>query len=121
MEKISWTDRVRNEEVLHRVKEESSSLKCETCVMCDIPLTNKCSCVSSVIDMPLTNKCSCVSSVIDMPLTNKCSCVSSVIDMPLTNTPVNHLPSLQTTDNSLSRHKCNGGTLWLTLRMTKPR
>jgi hypothetical protein len=26
MEKISWTDRVRNEEVLHRVKEERSSL-----------------------------------------------------------------------------------------------
>jgi hypothetical protein len=26
MEKISWTDRVRNEEVLHRVKEESNIL-----------------------------------------------------------------------------------------------
>jgi hypothetical protein len=26
MEKISWTDRVRNEEVLHRVKEERNSL-----------------------------------------------------------------------------------------------
>jgi hypothetical protein len=26
MEKISWTDRVRNEDVLHRVKEEVSSL-----------------------------------------------------------------------------------------------
>jgi len=27
MEKISWTDRVRNEEVLHRVKEERKVLK----------------------------------------------------------------------------------------------
>jgi len=27
MEKISWTDRVRNEEVLHRVKEERSILR----------------------------------------------------------------------------------------------
>ncbi|GFG33678.1 hypothetical protein Cfor_11728 [Coptotermes formosanus] len=27
MEKISWTDRVRNEEVLHRVKEERNILK----------------------------------------------------------------------------------------------
>jgi hypothetical protein len=27
MEKISWTDRVRNEEVLHRVKEEGSILR----------------------------------------------------------------------------------------------
>jgi hypothetical protein len=26
MEKISWTDRVRNEEVLHRVKEERTIL-----------------------------------------------------------------------------------------------
>jgi hypothetical protein len=26
MEKISWTDRVRNEEVLHRVKEERNNL-----------------------------------------------------------------------------------------------
>jgi hypothetical protein len=26
MEKISWTDRVRNEEVLHRVKEERNIL-----------------------------------------------------------------------------------------------
>jgi hypothetical protein len=26
MEKISWTDRVRNEEVLHRVKEERGML-----------------------------------------------------------------------------------------------
>jgi hypothetical protein len=26
MEKISWTDRVRNEEVLHRVKEEKEYL-----------------------------------------------------------------------------------------------
>jgi hypothetical protein len=26
MEKISWTDRVRNEEVLHRVKQERNSL-----------------------------------------------------------------------------------------------
>jgi hypothetical protein len=27
MEKISWTDRVRNEEVLHRVQEEKSILR----------------------------------------------------------------------------------------------
>ena len=27
MEKISWTDRVRNEEVLHRVKEERNVLR----------------------------------------------------------------------------------------------
>ena len=27
MEKISWTDRVRNEEVLHRVKEEINILR----------------------------------------------------------------------------------------------
>jgi ppGpp synthetase/RelA/SpoT-type nucleotidyltranferase len=27
MEKISWTDRVRNEEVLHRVKEERNILQ----------------------------------------------------------------------------------------------
>jgi 2-polyprenyl-3-methyl-5-hydroxy-6-metoxy-1,4-benzoquinol methylase len=27
MEKISWTDRVRNEEVLHRVKEERNILR----------------------------------------------------------------------------------------------
>jgi hypothetical protein len=27
MEKISWTDRVRNEEVLHTVKEERNSLQ----------------------------------------------------------------------------------------------
>ena len=26
MEKISWTDRVRNEEVLHRIKEERNTL-----------------------------------------------------------------------------------------------
>jgi hypothetical protein len=26
MEKVSWTDRVRNEEVLHRVKEERNVL-----------------------------------------------------------------------------------------------
>jgi hypothetical protein len=26
MEKISWTDRVRNEEVLHRLKEEKNTL-----------------------------------------------------------------------------------------------
>ena len=26
MEKISWTDRVRNEEVLHKAKEEKNSL-----------------------------------------------------------------------------------------------
>jgi hypothetical protein len=26
MEKISWTDRVRNEEVLHRIKEERNIL-----------------------------------------------------------------------------------------------
>ena len=27
MEKISWTDQVRNEEVLHRVKEERNALR----------------------------------------------------------------------------------------------
>jgi hypothetical protein len=27
MEKISWTDRVRNEEVLHRVKEDRNILR----------------------------------------------------------------------------------------------
>jgi hypothetical protein len=27
MEKISWTDRVRNKEVLHRVKEERNTLR----------------------------------------------------------------------------------------------
>jgi len=27
MEKISWTDRVRNEELLHRVQEEKSILR----------------------------------------------------------------------------------------------
>ena len=27
MEKITWTDRVRNEEVLHRIKEEKNILR----------------------------------------------------------------------------------------------
>jgi hypothetical protein len=27
MEKISWTDRVKNEEVLHRVKEERNNIQ----------------------------------------------------------------------------------------------
>ena len=30
MEKISWTDRVRNEEVLHRIKEETNVVHTET-------------------------------------------------------------------------------------------
>jgi formate hydrogenlyase subunit 6/NADH:ubiquinone oxidoreductase subunit I len=42
MEKISWTDRVRNEEVLHRVKEERNIIHtvkrrkadCIGCILC---------------------------------------------------------------------------------------